>query len=89
MVKTLQRKFIVTAMVAITILITVMLGTINGINVWRSSSENWRMLSALCGRGRADDFKPDDKFVKEPDNEQVKDDAPVPDDTTDAAKPEE
>jgi hypothetical protein len=47
-------------MVAITVLITVMLGTINIINLWRTSNENWRMLGALCGRGRAEDFKPDD-----------------------------
>jgi hypothetical protein len=62
MVRTLQRKFIVTAMVAITVLITVMLGTINGINLWRTSSENQRMLSALCGKGRAGDFKPEEDF---------------------------
>jgi hypothetical protein len=62
MVKTLQRKFIVTAMVAITVLITVMLGTINGVNLWRTSSENRRMLNALSGKGRAGDFKPEDDF---------------------------
>lgn len=36
MIKTLQKKFITTAMIAVTILLLVLLGVINGINAWSS-----------------------------------------------------
>lgn len=39
MIKTLQKKFIITAMAAITVLILIIVGTINGINIWRVNNE--------------------------------------------------
>ena len=59
MVKTLQKKFILTAMIAITILIAAMLGAINGINIWSSSNESSHMLDVLSGNGRPQDFVPE------------------------------
>lgn len=38
MIKTLQKKFILTAMVAVTILLLFMLGAINGLNYWMTES---------------------------------------------------
>lgn len=45
--KTLQRKFIVTAMAAISILILVLLGTINVGNVWMTGGQTERTLAML------------------------------------------
>ncbi|MBO5509478.1 MAG: HAMP domain-containing histidine kinase [Lachnospiraceae bacterium] len=59
MVKTLQKKFILTAMIAVTILIAAMLGAINGINIWSSSNESSHMLDVLSGNGRPQDFVPE------------------------------
>ena len=36
MIKTLQKKFITTAMIAVTVLLLVLLGVINAINAWSS-----------------------------------------------------
>lgn len=47
MIKTLQRKFIITAMAAITVLILVLLGTVNIINIWRVSNEADNTLGLL------------------------------------------
>ena len=47
MIKTLQKKFIVTAMTAITILIVVMLGAINVFNVEVTNLENQRLLDEV------------------------------------------
>lgn len=47
MIKTLQRKFIITAMTAITVLIFVMIGTINGINIWRVNNESDNTMQML------------------------------------------
>ena len=47
MIKTLQKKFIVTAMTAITILIVVMLGAINVFNVAVTNLENQRLLDEV------------------------------------------
>ena len=55
MTKTLQRKFIVTAMIAVTVLLLVLLGAINAFNVissFRQSNELLEMLS------RQEDFGP-------------------------------
>ena len=48
MIKTLQRKFIITAMAAISILILVLLGTINVGNVWMTGRQTERTLAMLA-----------------------------------------
>ena len=47
MIKTLQKKFIITAMAAITVLILVLLGTINGVNIWRVHNESDNTMNML------------------------------------------
>ena len=47
MIKTLQKKFIVTAMIAVTVLLTVLLGGVNAVNAWTSARENDRLLESL------------------------------------------
>lgn len=50
MIKTLQKKFILTAMIAITVLLTVLLGVINVVNVWTTSRQTDSMLTFLSNR---------------------------------------
>lgn len=53
MLKTLRRKFVVTAMAAVTALFLVLLGGINGVNVFLSSRNTDMLLLALTeGEGR-------------------------------------
>lgn len=47
MIKTLQKKFIITAMTAVSILLVVLLGVINMINAWTTSQKSDELLSAL------------------------------------------
>ncbi len=47
MVKTLQKKFIFTAMTAITILIVVLLGTVNVVNIIRLNNQNENLMNML------------------------------------------
>lgn len=47
MLKTLRRKFVVTAMAGVTLLLLVLLGGINGVNVWLSSRDTDMLLLAL------------------------------------------
>lgn len=47
MLNTLRRKFVVTAMAAVTLLLLVLLGGINGVNVWLSSRDTDMLLMAL------------------------------------------
>lgn len=47
MIKTLQKKFIITAMTAITILLVVLLGAINAVNAWTTARETDGMLEFL------------------------------------------
>lgn len=47
MLKTLRRKFVVTAMAAVTALFLVLLGGINGVNVFLSSRNTDMLLLAL------------------------------------------
>ncbi|MBR1816078.1 MAG: HAMP domain-containing histidine kinase [Lachnospiraceae bacterium] len=62
MIKTLQRKFIVTAMIAITILIVVLLGTVNVVNIVRLNNRNDNMMDMLSGTDRVPDMElPDNK----------------------------
>ena len=64
--RTLRRKFTVTAMIAVTVLLLVLLGAINGVNAWTSRAEIERQLDALSDTrqgfepqgGREPDFDP-------------------------------
>lgn len=65
MIKTLQKKFIITAMTAITILLVVLLGAINIINAWTTSREtdgmleflsNSRMMQGIQNQNRYNNF---------------------------------
>ena len=47
MIRTLQRKFIVTAMIAVTVLLAVLLGGVNAVNAWSSGQETSRLLGEL------------------------------------------
>ena len=63
MIRTLQKKFIVTAMIAVTVLLLVLLGAINIANAVSSSRESAAlldMLSSLEGFGPARPFEPPD-----------------------------
>lgn len=51
MTRTLQKKFITTAMLAITVLILVLLGAINGTYCWISGQQMERMLGMLAENG--------------------------------------
>ena len=55
MVKTLQKKFIVTAMIAVTVLLAVLLGAINAANVVSASGQTSELLDMLS---RQEDFGP-------------------------------
>ena len=54
--RTLQRNFVVTAMIAVTVLLAVLLGAINAVNAWTSRTEIERQLDMLCDTRR--DFDP-------------------------------
>lgn len=55
MIRTLQRKFVVTAMIAVTVLLAVLLGAINVVNAVSQKAENDRMLEMLASQ---EDFGP-------------------------------
>ena len=59
MTKTLQKKFITTAMLAITVLILVLLGAINGIYGLISGRQMERMLGMLVYNGGAPSLQPE------------------------------
>ena len=48
MLKTLRRKFVVTAMAGVTLLLLVLLGGINGVNLWLNSRDTDMLLNALA-----------------------------------------
>ncbi len=48
MIRTLQRKFTVTAMIAVTVLLAVLLGVINVVNAVTQTAENDRLLQSLA-----------------------------------------
>lgn len=52
MIKTLQKKFIVTAMIAITVLVIVLLGTVNIVNIVRINNRTDSMMEAISGADR-------------------------------------
>jgi hypothetical protein len=47
MIKTLQRKFIITAMIAVSVLLILLLGGINAFNAWTTENETDSLLSEL------------------------------------------
>ena len=55
MIRTLQRKFVVTAMIAVTVLLAVLLGVINVVNAVTQQAENDGMLDMLAS---LEDFGP-------------------------------
>ena len=64
MIRTLQKKFTVTAMIAVTVLLAVLLGAINAVNAFTQTAESGRLLEALAmqeGFGPAP-TRPDDDF---------------------------
>ena len=48
MVKQLQKKFIISAMLAVTILLVVLIGGINVFNYLTTSGDNDRLMEMLC-----------------------------------------
>lgn len=59
MVRTLQRRFVVVAMVAVTILLVVLLGTINAINVFSNQDRLQQLLEILITAETTDAKLPD------------------------------
>ena len=47
MIKTLKRKFIVSAMIAVTVLRVTMLGAVNAVNAWTTAQDTERLLENL------------------------------------------
>ena len=47
MIRTLKRKFIAAAMVAVTVLLVLLLGAVNAVNAWTSAQEAERLLENL------------------------------------------
>ena len=47
MIKALQKKFFVTAMIAITVLLLVLLGMINAVNAWSTEQQSDRRVAML------------------------------------------
>ena len=47
MIKTLQKRFVMAAMAAITLLLVILLGAINGMNYWTTEKEITRTLIML------------------------------------------
>lgn len=73
MIKTLQKKFIVTAMIAISILMVVILGTVNVMNYIRIRNENDKMLDMLIqndGVMTHESFSGNSNFTEIPGNQE-------------------
>ena len=47
MIKSLQKRFITTAMIAVSVLLLVLLGAINVVNAWSSLGQTDSLLDAL------------------------------------------
>lgn len=47
MTKTLQRKFVVTSMIAVTVLLALLLGLLNGFNAWSNARQSERLTEVL------------------------------------------
>lgn len=52
MIRALQKKFIVTAMIAVTVLLTLLLGALNAANAWSSNQDRERLLDSLLLQAR-------------------------------------
>ncbi len=62
MIKTLKKKIIVTAMIAVTVLLAVLLGALNVVNAWSSRQDAERLLNSLVqmeAGTRRDQHRPD------------------------------
>ena len=53
MIRTLQKKFIVTAMIAISVFVLVLLGVTNGMNAFSTYRQNREILEGLCANAAA------------------------------------
>lgn len=53
MQKTLQKKFVITAMAAISVLLLILLGAINGLNFWQTDRQTDRLLETLTRQAAA------------------------------------
>ena len=58
MIRTLKKKFILTAMIAVTVLLVLMLGALNAVNAWSSRQETDQLLELLT-RMEAQGIRPD------------------------------
>ena len=63
MIRTLQRKFTVTAMIAVTVLLALLLGAINAVNAVSQLTESERLLEMIAS---SEDFGPAPLFDEEP-----------------------
>ncbi len=63
MIRTLQKKFTVTAMIAVTVLLAVLLGVINIVNAVTQTAENDRLLQSLA---MMEGFGPGPRFDQQP-----------------------
>ena len=69
MIKTLQRKFVFTAMIAISVLLLLLLGAINTVNILTVEHQTDRKLTMLAENEENPNNtpkRPDDKPPKEP-----------------------
>ena len=53
MQKTLQKKFVITAMAAVSVLLLILLGAINGLNFWQTDRQTDRLLEMLTRQAAA------------------------------------
>ena len=53
MQKTLQKKFVITAMAAISVLLLILRGAINGLNFWQTDRQTDRLLETLTRQAAA------------------------------------
>ncbi len=68
MIKSLQKRFILTAMIAVTVLLVLLLGGVAAVNAWSGNQEQKQLLSSLVamevqdrpeGPPREEEFRPD------------------------------
>lgn len=64
MIRTLQKKFIITAMTAITILLVVLLGVINAVNVWTTVREADSLLTFLSSTPMAQGWQTPNRYTE-------------------------
>ena len=64
MIKTLQKKFIMTAMAAVTLLLVILLGILNTVNVWVTARETDSMLEFLSRIPTVQGFPGSERFAE-------------------------